>query len=75
MVMVHLKEPAEEETTRWTEIRRTKLMLNEVSSWDAFTTGCQYAGKPLPIAVRSETIEHIEMLLTADLMRLEAPDN
>lgn len=47
-------------------------MLAEVSKWDAFTTGCRFAEKPLPIAVRSETIEHITMLLTADLARLGA---
>jgi hypothetical protein len=45
-------------------------MLAEVSRWDAFTTGCRFAEKPLPVAVRSETIEHITMLLNADLARL-----
>jgi hypothetical protein len=54
------------------EIRRTKEMLAEVNKWDAFTTGCRFAGKPLPIAVRSETIEYITMRLTADLVRLGA---
>jgi hypothetical protein len=70
--MVLLKEPATRETTQWREIRRTQQMLTEVGEWGAFTTGCQFAEKPLPIAVRAETIEHVKMLLNAELLRLGA---
>jgi len=30
----------------------------------------RFAGNELPISIRKETVEYIEMLLTADLVRL-----
>ena len=61
---------AERETESWRKIRCTKDYIGEVREWFAFIEGIRFAGKQLPISVRKETVEYIEMLLTADLVRL-----
>ena len=65
-------EPAERETDiLWREIRRTKNCIAELRELHAFIKGIQFAGKQLPVSIGKETMEHIEMLLTADLVRLK----
>ena len=71
-MLIHGVESAERETDNlWREIRRTQNCIAEVREWHAFIKGFRFAGKQLPVAIRKETMEHIEMLLTADLARLK----
>ncbi len=70
-VMVECLHSAAQETDNlWRQIRRTESFLAEVRGWDAFIKGFRFAGKHLPVPIRPETMAHIEMLLTADLVRL-----
>jgi len=69
-MLIQKVESAERETESWRKIRRTKRYIGEVREWFAFVEGIRFAGKDLPISIRKETVEYIEMLLTADLVRL-----
>ena len=69
-MLIQRVESAERETESWRNIRRTKRYIGEVREWLAFVEGIRFAGKDLPISIRKEMVEYIEMLLTADLVRL-----
>jgi hypothetical protein len=69
-MLIQKVESAERETRSWRKIRCTKDYIGEVREWFAFIEGIRFAGKELPISIRKETLEYIEMLLTADLVRL-----
>ncbi len=71
-MLVQTIEPAERKRdSLWREIRRTQTCIAELRELHAFTKGFQFAGKQLPVSIRKETMEHIEMLLTAELVRLK----
>ena len=42
-----------------------------VTPADAMARANKFAGKQLPVSIRKETMEYIEMLLTAELVRLK----
>jgi hypothetical protein len=60
-----------ETDNKWTHIRRTETSIRELRDLAAFIKGIRFAGKRLPITIGEETMQHIEMLLTADLVRLK----
>jgi hypothetical protein len=64
------KRSAEEELTIRMEIRLVEQSIREVSALHAFAEGRRDAGKPLPIAVSSATMERVSVLLAAELLRL-----
>ena len=62
---------AARDTKLWSHIHRIELCLSEIYSLDGFSKGARYVGKPLPCMPCPESIETIQLLLTAELVRLK----
>ena len=62
-------ESTEAEVKQWQENRRIQAYIAEMHDLHVFLRTMEYAGKKLPVMVRSETLEHVTQLLTADLAR------
>jgi hypothetical protein len=56
----------------WQQIQRSERFLLEMRALDTFLKTMAFAGRELPVTVRPETMEHIMMLLTAELVRLRS---
>lgn len=69
-MLIQEDESAKRETNSWRDIRCIQGCIAEVRGWLAFIEGVRFAGKQLPISVQKETVEYIEALLTAELVRL-----
>lgn len=69
--MVRITEPAQRETEIWRQIRFTESSLRDLREWDAFCKGVCFAGEEVPVSIRQENVEFIDMLLTQHLVELK----
>lgn len=56
--------------TIWSQRRRIENCIREMWESAAFAKGCEYAKRPFPVALSTETVDTIQMVLTAELARL-----
>lgn len=54
-----------ETDNQWKHIRRTEKAIRELRDLRAFIQGIQFVGKRLPITIGDDSMQHMEMLLTA----------
>jgi hypothetical protein len=69
--MIQNIESAEHETNQWKQTRLTETCLQDIRALAAFIQGFQFRGERFPIRVSPQTWEHIEQLLTSELVRLK----
>ena len=68
-------ESAVREVKIWRYLRETETVLQELRDLRAFVKGYEFAGKRLPFTMQDKSIDYIELLLTADLVRLRKQSN
>jgi hypothetical protein len=69
--MVRNIEPAQRETDLWRQIRSTENALRDLSEWGAFYKGVCFSGEEMPVSIRQESMEHIQLVLTRHLLELK----
>ena len=71
--MVRVKISAAKETDiQWRQIRCAEKSLKEIRACDHFAKGAQFVGQPLPVALSDATVEHLELMLMDELLRLKS---
>lgn len=74
---MQLTEPSrvsvEQQINQWQSIKRTEKAMRELRDAHVFLTAVQFVGAPMPVSISRDTMEYVEALMTADLVRLRKP--
>jgi hypothetical protein len=63
----------EQQISQWQSIKRTEKSMRELRDAYVFLTAVQFVGATMPVSISRDTIEYVEALMTADLVRLKKP--